>query len=105
MGFVRFEILTHKDRNEVLCSVRDAIVKAGGWVVDQTLFSNIAASISFELPARSFATFEKSLRDNGIPVSSNHLPQIEQEGDLPAIVSMTFSHTEPDMKREVPPFG
>lgn len=102
---IRFAILTSKDRNEVLSCVRDTILKSGGWVVDQTLFSNMAASISFELSAGAFKTFQDTLANEGIIAGSEHLPDAGQKGDIRAIISMTFSHDEPDLRREVPPFG
>lgn len=105
MQFVRFSVFTAMERNDAILKVREAISSANGWIVDQTFFSNIATTINFELPASALQVFRDHLVAAGL--------QGHVDGDLPAStstdvrgsISLTFSHNEPEMKREVPPFG
>jgi len=106
MGFARFSIFTSMERNAAIIKVRDAIQDANGWVVEQTFFSNIASTINFELPATSLNTFQDQLRAGGLTVYvDGDLPDTGTSKDVRATISLTFSHDEPDLKRQVPPFG
>lgn len=105
MKFARFSIFTAMNRNTAISQVCDAVSEASGWIVDQSFFSNIAATINFEMPSNSLQKFQEVLQEKGLKA---HL-----EGELPAAdpadvrgtVSLTFSHDEADLKRDVPPFG
>ena len=105
MKFARFSIFTAVNRNTAISQVCDAVSEASGWIVDQSFFSNIAATINFEMSPGSLLKFQQALREKGFEA---HI-----EGELPAAgaddvrgtVSLTFSHSEPDLKRDVPPFG
>ncbi len=105
MKFARFSMFTTVNRNLAITHVCDSISEARGWVVDRSFFSNIAATINFEMPSRSLQKFMDTLRDKGLkPRVEGDLPAAD-DYDLRGSVSLTFSHTEPDMKRDVPPFG
>jgi hypothetical protein len=101
MKFARFSIFTAINTNTAIAQVCDAVSEASGWIVDQSFFSNIAATVNFEMSSNSLQKFQQALREKGFKA---HI-----EGELPAaargIVSLTFAHSEPDLKREVPPFG
>jgi hypothetical protein len=105
MKFVHFSIFTAMNRNTAISQVCDAISEASGWIADQSFFSNIAATINFEMPSNSLQKFQQALQEKGF--------KAHVEGELPAAgpadvrgtVSLTFSHSEPDLKRDVPPFG
>lgn len=105
MKFARFSIFTAVNRNTAISQVCDAVSEASGWIVDQSFFSNIAATVNFEMPSHSLQTFQDALKEKGL--------KVHVEGELPAAgpddvrgtVSLTFSHSEPDLKRDVPPFG
>ncbi|MEM9635714.1 MAG: hypothetical protein AAGA50_30610 [Pseudomonadota bacterium] len=105
MKFARFSLFTPMDRNLAITHVCDGVTEARGWVVDQSFFSNIAATINFEMPSSSLQIFQDILRDKGLqPHIEGDLPA-DAFGDVRGSVSLTFSHNEPDMKRDVPPFG
>jgi hypothetical protein len=103
--FFRVEIATRMERNGAIACVRNAIVECGGWVTGHQLFSNMAASISFEAPMGAAETFVAALRTADLhPTFKDAIPS-GTEGDLRVGVSLTFIHDEPDLKREVPAFG
>ena len=105
MTFVRFSVFTKIERNTAIHEVRQAVFRCKGWIADQTLFSNIAATINFEMPSSSVARFQEELIALDMaPHVEGELPT-EDEGDVRGSVSLTFSHNEPDLKRDVPPFG
>ena len=105
MKFARFSVFTPMNRNLAITNVYDGITEARGWVVDQSFFSNIAATVNFEMPSSSLQEFQGILRDKGLQAHvDGDLPACDS-GDVRGSVSLTFSHNEPDMKRHVPPFG
>ncbi|MEO9876625.1 MAG: hypothetical protein ABJM26_05720 [Anderseniella sp.] len=105
MKFARFTIFTAMNRNTAISQVCDAVSEAKGWIVDQSFFSNIAATINFEVPSHSLQTFQDVLQEKGLKVHvERELPAADSD-DVRGTVSLTFSHSEPDLKRDVPPFG
>ena len=103
--FFRVEIATRMERNAAIASVRDAIVQCGGWITGHQLFSNMAASISCEVPLRCAGKLITCLRDAELqPDYQGDIPQ-GLDGDLRVGISLPFIHTEPDLKREVLAFG
>lgn len=105
MKFARFSIFTAMERNEAILKVREAINDESGWIVDQTFFSNIATSINFELPASALETFTDRLTDSGLKVHIDGTLPVDRTADVRASISLTFSHNEPDLRQQVPPFG
>ncbi len=105
MAFLRFEIVSRLDRNAALSFIKDCISKNEGWIVDHQLFSNVSASLNFELPAEKVEAFTLSLKKDGIRVFEKHQNSGVCEGDIRGSICITFLHDEPDMKRDVPAFG
>ena len=105
MKFFRFRIVTTMDRNAAISEVGEAISKCRGWIENQVFFSNKAATIRFEIPADRLGKFQTDLLERGLrSYIDDELPH-GGAGDVKATVSLTFAHQEPDLKREVPPFG
>ncbi len=105
MKFARFSIVTRMDRNAAILEVREAIYGSGGWVEDQVFFSNKAANIRFEMSGDALGKFRSNLLERKLkPHVEDALPT-GQDGDVKGSVSLTFVHQEPDLRREVPPFG
>ena len=104
-NFLSVSIITKIERNDAITRVSDAISANEGWIVNHTLFSNMAATINFEIPASKTDSFLASLRQ------SSFNPQLDSEsletivGDRRAQISITFLHDQPDLKRDVPSFG
>lgn len=105
MNFARFSIVTAMDRNAAILEVREAIYRSRGWVEDQVFFSNKAATIRFEIAADSLKKFQRDLLERGLKPHIEDEPPTEEADDVRGTVSLTFFHQEPDLKREVPPFG
>lgn len=105
MNFLRFEIITRRERNSAISAVRDAVQSAGGWIIDHQFFSNTVASINFEMGYQDIDKFISLLEtaDLNPKVIQDH-PR-EKTGDVRCGIALTFVHDEPDMKRDVPPFG
>lgn len=113
MAFVRISIFTRHERNDAISLIRQAIGACGGWIVDHSLFSNLLATINFELPADKVDTLIAKLHDAGFkpeigssgPADAPGRAADGKAGDLRGQISLSFIHDEPDMRREVPPFG
>ncbi len=102
---LQYQCLTSMDRNTALSLVLESISDAGGWVSQHSLFSNLAATINFELPAESLEIFSLTLHKAGLSIKPVNKMIEQQRGDVTVSLSLTFSGNEPDMKRDVPPFG
>lgn len=105
MEYIQFSIFTSMERNQAIMAVREAIAGSQGWIVDQSLFSNIAATISFEMPSTSRQKFLSGLVGAGLTAHVEREVSSSDTEDYRGIISLTFAHDEPDLKREVPPFG
>ncbi|NNJ74422.1 MAG: hypothetical protein HKP56_04625 [Anderseniella sp.] len=105
MKFARFSIFTAINRNTAISQVCDAVSEASGWIVDQSFFSNIAATINFEMSSNSLQKFWQALREKDLNAHIEGELSAADSADVRGTVSLTFSHGEPDLKRDVPPFG
>ena len=105
MKFARFNIFTTMNRHTAVSQVCDAVSESKGWIVDQSFFSNIAATINFEIPSHSLQKFQQALQEKGLKAHIEEELPAADSADVRGTVSLTFSHDEPDLKRDVPPFG
>ncbi len=108
--FLMMSGVTKADRHQVTVDVNDAISAAGGWVVDHTLFSNIAITIQFSLPSLSLNDFRNSVVAANVKLDDDSIARIKsmvgkhapKPLDIAASLNITFIHNEPDLRREVP---
>ncbi|MEH6632789.1 MAG: hypothetical protein V7776_18375 [Halopseudomonas aestusnigri] len=105
MTFFRVSIMTSMERNAAISKVSDAISNSGGWIVNHTLLSNVAATLNFELPSEETEGLLLHLEELSFhPDVDGDVPQ-GKEGDLRGQITLTFIHNNPDLKRDVPAFG
>ncbi len=101
----RIEIITKMERNQAISLIREAISASEGWIVTHQLFSNLSASIVFEMPYDEAEGFLSRLNEAGFsPATEKGIPKGKGD-DIRGVLSLTFIHDEPDMKRDVPAFG
>jgi hypothetical protein len=110
--FLQLHGMTRTDRHEMIDRVQEAIARAGGYILDFHLFSNIAICLHFEVSAGKIGAFHASLASTGLrldPASRDLLEgcsrQAEEAGapEIAGTLSITFIHEEPDLRIEVPP--
>ena len=104
MALIRIEIITSIERNKALSLINELIRGAEGWVADHKLFSNISATLSFEIPFNQTSTFIDSLFEKGFQPDVKDIPKTQKEEDIKGIIAISFIHNEPDLKRDVPAF-
>ena len=105
MDIFRIEIITAQERNSAITKVKDVITSVGGWVTSHQLFSNTSASINFEVGYRAVDDMiDKLERLHLHPTIINDCER-DKDGELMGGVALIFIHDEPEMKRDVPPFG
>lgn len=105
MDIFRLEIITAEERNSVITKVKEVIVSVGGWITSHQLFSNTSASINFMARYRNIdEIIDKLERLDLHPTVINDCDH-DRDGEINGGVALIFIHDEPDMKREVPPFG
>lgn len=109
-AFLMMSGVTKADRHRVTAEVNDAISAAGGWVINHTLFSNIAITIQCSLLAERLDDFRERVIGAGVRLDDESLARIgaavaqhaSETMDMTASLNVTFIHDEPDLRREVP---
>lgn len=114
--FIRLNGITKRDRHEMIFSVKEAILKGGGFVTDFHMFSNLSICLNFELSARKIESFHMALKATGLGLTeesqellaecSKQMEQLGEEAgasEVAGTLEITFIHDEPDLRIEVPP--
>lgn len=104
MRLLKIEIYTKRERNQAISDLVDAVNSADGWVSGHQFFSNVAASIAFELPSGGLTGFLTKLGGCGFTPHVHEAPPPKGK-EIKGTIAITFIHDEPDMKRDVPAFG
>ena len=100
--------VTKKNRQDALSIINSEVLSAGGWIISHTLFSNIAATFRFEIPANNLASMQRRLEDQAIRMDTDSQKCIERldpaagKEDIVAILNITFIHDEPDLRHTIP---
>ena len=106
--------VTRVNRHEVMSGINDIVVACGGWIEGHTLFSNIAATFRFVLPASGLAGFGARVDALGVHLDAASLEALAArslgageagevgEADVAGALAVTFVHDEPDLRREIP---
>lgn len=108
--FLMISGVTSADRHQATADVNDAISASGGWVLDHTLFSNVAITIQFSMPSPKLGEFEDRVLAASVKLDDDSFGKMRamQEkhaampADITASLSITFIHNEPDLRREIP---
>ncbi|HZH13603.1 MAG TPA: hypothetical protein VE057_04485 [Archangium sp.] len=98
--------ITRRERHAALSSAVDAVTSQGGWIAGHQLFSNRMASLDFFLPADRSGALGRALVAAGITLAES-VPEAlgDETREVRGLLSLTFLHDEPDLRRDVPPFG
>ncbi|MBD2006947.1 MULTISPECIES: hypothetical protein [Cyanophyceae] len=107
--FLRLDGFTKAERIGMTARVSEAINKAGAWITDFHLFSNILICINFEVPSTNLDRLAASVLQTGLHLSQESLEQLMpanestlKHKELAGTLQITFVHNEPDLLREVP---
>ncbi len=108
--FLMISGVTKADRHQVTTDVNDAISAAGGWVVNHSLFSNIAITIQFSMSPQKLDEFRDRVIAASVKLDDESIAKIRtavekhvpDPVDVTATLSITFMHNEPDLRREIP---
>ena len=97
---------TRGNRHDATAAIDDAITAAGGWLMDHTLFSNVAASFRFAVPQQGLAVLGSRFDTAGLGLDGDSRRSIEtvstSEDEITVALNVTFIHDEPDLRREIP---
>jgi hypothetical protein len=103
------EGVTQHPRHEVIAAVSQAILGAGGFIMDSRFFSNLAVFIAFEIESDKLARLWNAL--TALPVNFSALPDglVTESASTVAVgteinghLSIRFVHQEPDLRISVP---
>lgn len=112
-NFLRLNATTKVERHQVIEAIKDAIADSGGWILDFRQFSNLSATINFELPLKNLVAFQEAVSKIGLRLNESNLLAISElaerqiaPAELPmslnATLQITFIHDEPDLRIPVP---
>lgn len=107
MKFLRITIYTAIERNQTLSKAQDVISSCEGWITNHSLFSNMAATLNFEIPFSQQASLISKLEAAGFtPETDGDFPiNFSENEDIRGCLQLNFLHNDPDLKRDVPAFG
>lgn len=107
--------VTRVNRHTAMRDIDDIVVSCGGWIEGHTLFSNIAATFRFVLPASGLEPFAARLDDAGLHLDAAGLAALAERArsgpadetglggeEVAGALAVTFVHDEPDLRREIP---
>jgi hypothetical protein len=107
--FLQLSGFTKADRIQMTDRVSQAIHRAGAWITDFHLYSNLLICINFEVPIANLDKFAVSLQETGLHLSQESLEQLTPVNDSTlagservGTLQITFIHNEPDLLRAVP---
>lgn len=113
--FLRLNAITRAPRGEVLLALDEALSRAGTWVLQHNLYSNISVALVVTLEAGSLPELAREL--GALPLSlyqesraaleqasaaAAELPEAQREQELHATIEVLFVHDDPDLRHEVP---
>ena len=110
--FLRLDGFTRAEQIGMTNRVSEAINRAGAWITDFHLYSNILICINFQVSFANLARLSATLQETGIQLSQESLEQLMsahdpmvKEQELLGTLQITFIHNEPDLLRDIPAFS
>jgi len=108
--FLMISGVTKANRHQVTADVGAAISGTDGWVIDHTMFSNIAITIQFSVPSQNLEELRNRIIAAGVKLDDDSITKIQtlvgkhapKPIDVTASLNITFIHNEPDLRREIP---
>jgi hypothetical protein len=102
--------VTKRERNLVTMELRDAVSAAGGWIEAENFFSNIAVAFRFFIKQDGFSILRAAIEQSDVRLDTESLERLanaisappSHDQEMACALNVTFSHNEPDMRREVP---
>ncbi|MDZ5649695.1 hypothetical protein [Nitrospirillum sp. BR 11828] len=102
--------ITRCERHQATAAVADAIMAAGGWLVDSTQFSNLAMALRFVLPAEGLTPWAAAVAGAGVRLDEDSRARLVAQAaishtpdtEITAALNLTFLHDEPDLRQTVP---
>jgi hypothetical protein len=106
METLRLEGWTTVERVAAIAGVKEAVARAG-WLLDFTLFSSKALTVSFEIEGGGFRILAGDLAAAGVVLRPDSVRAVEDasalNGALMVSLHLLFMHDGTDMRIEVPP--
>ncbi len=102
---IQLDIVTAMERHEAIDRVRMAISSSGGWVIDEIFFSNKASTTRFEIDASKMHSLLEALQEKQLKATPAGALPDKTDSELSGTISMTFSHSDPDLKQIIPAVG
>ncbi len=109
MATFTLNIYTSKARHEVVSAFKEAVLGSSGWIAGHTFYSNTAATLRAAVERHHIDAFLDRLIADGLlktdDTALQTLRQHSKAGETAEVVvscSMTFLHTDPDLKHDVP---
>ena len=111
-GYINIAGITKENRHDMIDYIVSCVNSCSGWIINHTMFSNLAIGINFQIEAKDVNELLKLLNSNGlkltkesIEISKNFPEKIEEEykhKEISAAINITFVHNDPDLKIIIP---
>jgi hypothetical protein len=104
---IRLQGVARGDRHAMTTAASDAIVSAGGYVLDFNQFSNLAVCFTLELPAGGYRRLRELLANGGFDMTppaavEAKLEERDPHEAIPGSLRIEFRHHEPDLRIPIP---
>lgn len=100
---IRLQAHTHRERQEAIQLVQEAVDAHGGFVLDFQRFSNAALAVEFELLGTEIPALLEELETRGIVLDGRpELSAPPSSRTVTASLFLQFIHGDPDLPIESP---
>lgn len=109
--FLRINATTNEERTALLPRLEDAISRAGAWITDYRMFSNISVCLMFEAPSSCLGKLWANLSACDLKLTSQSIAAFQDllsrhdkgaTSDVKGTIEVTFVHGDGSLKIKVP---
>lgn len=104
--------ITREDRHKMIDHTMQCINKCSAWIVNHTMFSNMAICINFQVEAGDVRKLIELLNTNGLNLTQQSielgedfpldLPERYKSKEILGAINITFIHNDKDLKIVIP---
>jgi len=104
---IRLRGKTGEERHGVTAAASDAVLAAGGHILDYNQFSNLAVCFTIELPPAGIAPLRQQLTALGVELEAPSAEELalaksHGAGEVAGSLRLDFQHHEPDLRIQIP---
>ena len=100
---INWEAFSNKDRNEAIDELKSNISKSGGYIINFTLFSDLALSLTIEIEEKNILDLYKKIGET-LKISEPEPENLDNNSnkDWWVLMNISFSKGKGDLKVDIP---